>query len=212
MCSQNVSLRYKNRHEKWSRFKINTTRLGTHTAIPYICVQQLSCKNIGVCMSFEEMVKSSPVADSVLKALNKRQRAKKIVDLRNLAGEIKKLTGSSVSNNDMLAFVQNMETAGLGRLIIGRKNAKGVLRPNRFKWTSQEIADAAKLGKLNEVNKFVAQPAALETIKAESPTASDVQFPMQLTTEGSRAYITLRIPIGLERLPEFLEAAKSFSK
>lgn len=84
----------------------------------------------------------------------------------------------------------------MGKFIPGRKN-----NPDRFKWTSKELAKAAREGKhLQKTKQEMKQEPVIKAI--ETPTEINSFF----VTSGAKTYLNVRIPlnVSLEQLQAFI--------
>ncbi len=102
-------------------------------------------------MDLKEVSQSSDVAKNVFSMLGQRERFRRRSDLRGmfyeLAGKVK-----NVNYDDFLTVFENLQEAGVGRIVVGRKN-----NPDRFLWNYnlKDVAKALPVDKLSPLPKEI---------------------------------------------------------
>jgi hypothetical protein len=157
-------------------------------------------------MSVQEVIHNNELAETVFKALSMRERFRQVTDLRRLYNEVDKLTHGKAEPEEFNKVIKNMEQAGLGRFIAGRKN-----QPDRFKWANKGIAKAIKEGNLEdpkpEITKSTASASALQNAEKETfQEAIGV-----ITEKGAVTYLNIKIPLSipLDQMQAFINAIKA---
>ena len=152
-------------------------------------------------MSLQEVMKSHALAEAVFKALAMRERFRQVTDLRRLYNDVDKLTQGNATPEDFTEVVKNMEKAGLGKFVAGRKN-----NPDRFKWTDKTIAKNIKEGKLEP------NIEAKENVSQAAPKKDSFQDAVGvITKQGPITYLNIKIPlhIPMESLQQFIASVKT---
>lgn len=157
-------------------------------------------------MSLQEVMKSNVLAEAVFKALAMRDRFRQVTDLRRLYNEVDKLTQGNASPEAFQEVVRNMEKAGLGRFVAGRKN-----NPDRFKWANKGVAKAVREGKLDEAKIPVkAQEKPIE-LELETTPKEVFQEAIGVITSHPTSYLNIKIPLSipLDSLQHFISMVKT---
>lgn len=155
-------------------------------------------------MSLQEVMKSSTLAEAILEALSERKRFRAVTDLRRLFIDVAKKTNGNLTQEQFNEVIHNIEKAGLGRFVAGRKN-----NPDRFKWADKDTAKAIKEG---DYKKFGVQPEAKEP--SELPAKGEESFREAIATVSSQGivtYLNIRVPINipLDKLQDFISTVKT---
>jgi hypothetical protein len=159
----------------------------------------------------QEVLQSSTLAEVVFKALSMRERFRQVTDLRRLYNDVDKITHGNANEDEFNRVIQNMEKAGLGRFVAGRKN-----NPDRFKWTNKNIAKSIKEGKLEDAapkaRPTTLEPQSPEFVEIQQPAKSPVQEAIgTISKENAITYINIKIPlnVSLDSLQEFISTLKA---
>jgi hypothetical protein len=164
-------------------------------------------------MSLQEVMKSNHLAEAVFKALAMRDRFRQVTDLRRLYNDVDKITHGNATPEEFNEVVKNMERAGLGKFVAGRKN-----NPDRFKWATKGVAKAIKEGRVDEIKPREKAVKPVETpmvFEPQAPQFTDLTPPVHeaappVEKETAVTYINVRIPLNipLDSLQQFIENIK----
>lgn len=93
-------------------------------------------------MELKQVAEASPVSKIVFDMFSARERFRRRSDLRRMHSNLV-LEGKQISYDDFLTVFENLQDAGVGRIVVGRKN-----NPDRFLWNYniKEVAQRAKQG------------------------------------------------------------------
>lgn len=132
----------------------------------------------------KELANETPISKAVFKALADKQRQRSRTDISRLYRAIKAAEMPHLDEKQFLEVFKKLQLAGVGSLIIGRKN-----NPNRFAWNYnlKDIGKAAKNGnvELTPVDKQVkhvkrrvrASQTTARTIQANPIISINIQLP-----------------------------------
>lgn len=155
-------------------------------------------------MSLQEVMKSNALAEAVFKALQMRERFRQVTDLRRLYNEVDKLTQGNATPDAFNEVIRNMEKAGLGKFVAGRKN-----NPDRFKWTDKNIAKNIKEGKLESPEPQGPDLVEVATTSGETKKAFQEAIGT-IVKQGPVTYLNIKIPLSIpmDSLQTFIAAIK----
>jgi hypothetical protein len=102
----------------------------------------------GSLQKIQQLAESDTSVKTVMEALSKRRRFRSKTDLYHFRDQVKKFTGSEMDSETIINTFKELQSAGVGRLILKRERGqKSPARP-RFEWrySLKDVARAAGFG------------------------------------------------------------------
>jgi hypothetical protein len=133
---------------------------------------------------------NSPESKLIFEALKNRDRTRKITDLRQFQYKLVD-EGSNITKEDIMQTFQELEQAGVGIIVIGRRG-----KPTRFKWNYS----IKKIGKLGLNSKSITS-GSVHKLKqkdvnlAEFKTKLTQELKDAVSSKKMTAYMITEIPL-----------------
>lgn len=130
----------------------------------------------------KELANETPVAKAIFKALSDRQRQRSRTDISRLFRAIRASDMPQLDEKQFLEVFKKLHSAGMGSLIIGRKN-----NPDRFAW---------KYSLKDMMNNDI-EPAPVSKPKKHIKRRTKRTHTVQATTQSSPVIsINIQLPVG----------------
>lgn len=134
--------------------------------------------------------KKSHSAEVTLLSLALRERARDYSDIRRTKARLVK-EGEKIIANDYMQFWKDLQDAGVGSIVYGRKN-----NPDRFEWhfSLKQVAKAALDGtdeKLEPIKTIPVAKSKPKVIRRPAKHTAPVSIPKQVMQE-KLVYVSLR--------------------
>lgn len=161
------------------------------------------------------------VSGLVYKVLGARQRVRQQTDLTQLYKDIRRMD-KTVDEKDFLNTFKDLESKGVGSLIIGRRG-----NPNRFIWKYNLKDVATRLNKnksiddlkpLEETNhrlvQFVGKPKKVSVVKPKELKRAITRQPKTVMVAKPSLQIVINIPEGTPQteVQAYIDLAKDLGK
>lgn len=102
----------------------------------------------GSIQKLQQLAETDSSVKTIMEALSKRRRYRSKTDLYHFRDQVKKFTGSDMNSETIINTFKELQTAGIGRLVMKRERGqKTPVRP-RFEWrySLKDVARAAGFG------------------------------------------------------------------
>jgi hypothetical protein len=165
----------------------------------------------------QQLAESDSSVKTVMEALSKRRRFRSKTDLYHFRDQIKKFTGSEMNSETIINTFKELQSAGVGRLILKRERGqKSPARP-RFEWrySLKDVARAAGFGEplTNEPKEIAKKRGRPRKEKAatDSPKAKRGR-PRKIQAAGAKEVQFMNARVAVVKIRPNVEVRLEFPK